>query len=120
MGLNVAKWQSGDVATENAHPGRYWREVIFEGRKLRIRASKITSLQNSSNSCWKSRLSENRVMLAWILSSVSDFDEFFIKIGPIGGAKFGNARKMLYLCTRKQEAGGRSPGVVGRKVSNTM
>ena len=42
--------QSGKVAMwqpKNAHPGRYWREVIFEGRKLRIRASEITDSRRS-------------------------------------------------------------------------
>ena len=97
MGLNVAKWQSGDVATEKC-------ASCLLSAKSNTRGPKIT---DSS-------------IVYYGSSKLDDFDEFFIKIGPIGGPKFGGARKMLYLCTRKQEAGGRSPDVVGRKVSNTM
>ena len=32
------------------------------------------------------------------------FSDFGLKIGSIGGAKFGSAQKMSYLCTRNHES----------------
>ena len=32
------------------------------------------------------------------------FSDFVLKIGSIGGAKFGSAQKMSYLCTRNHES----------------
>ena len=56
------------------------------------------SMANAVNWCWKLRVSESRVMLTSTLPSVSNFDEFFIKIAPNRCPKFGIWRKMLYLC----------------------
>jgi hypothetical protein len=83
MGLNVAKWQSGKVAGWGA-----------ERARSNLRGPKITASS----------------LVYYGSSKLDDFDEFFIKIGPIGGPKFGGARKMLYLCTRKQEVASTSEG----------
>ena len=98
-------WQSGKVALwqpKNAHLVRYRRKVIHDGWKLRLRGLEITVRWNWAILCWKSRLSESRAMLAWVLPSVSDFDDFFIKIAPNRWAKFGSKWKMSYLCIVKR------------------
>ena len=84
MGLNVAKWQSGDVATEKCAS---WSLLA----KSNLRGSKITASS----------------IVYYGSSKLDDFDEFFIKIGPIGGPKFGGARIILYLCrvNKKREVG---------------
>ena len=51
------------------------------------------------------------------------FSDFVLKIGSIGGAKFGSAQKMSYLCTRNHEsnkAGFGHPMQLVEIKSNTM
>ena len=81
MGLNVAKWQSGDVATEKC------ASCLLSARS-NLRGSKITA--SSIEDYGSSKL-----------------DDFVLKMASIGGVKFGIARIILYLCrvNKKREVG---------------
>jgi len=81
MGLNVAKWQSGDVATEKC-------ASCPLSAKSNTRGPKITASS-----------------IVYYFSS--KFIKFVLKMTSIGGAKFGNARIILYLCraNKKREVG---------------
>ena len=99
MGVNLFQAKTSWCNFGNsAHLARNRRKVIFEGRKLRIRASCITvrsktaikrvqsharmsSAEREQTRCWKHQ-----------------FVKFALKIAPNWRVKFGIARKMLYLC----------------------
>ena len=89
---------------------RYRRKVILDGRKLRIRGLEITVRLNDaikrvqSHACMSS--AEREHLRCW----KHQFSKFVLKIAPNRGVKFGIARKMLYLCTRKQEVLGEPSG----------
>ena len=80
-GLNVAKWQSGDVATEKCAS---WTLLA----RSNTRGPKITDS-------------------SIVYYGSSKLDDFVLKMASIGGVKFGGARKMLYLCrvNKKREVG---------------
>ena len=61
--------------------GTMWRgtSACPRSTKSNLRGSEITFLRPQNYGSFK-------------------FIKFVLKIGPIGGVKFGNARKMLYLC----------------------
>ena len=65
MSLSLS-WMSWHIFGNSAHLSRNRRKVIFEGRKLRIRASCITVRSNSANSCWKSPQIEGQNLEAWV------------------------------------------------------
>ena len=65
MSLSLS-WMSWHIVGNSAHLSRNRRKVIFEGRKLRIRASCITVRSNSANSCWKSPQIEGQNLEAWV------------------------------------------------------
>ena len=65
MSLSLS-WMSWHIFGNSAHLAQNRRKVIFEGRKLRIRASCITVRSNSANSCWKSPQIEGQNLEAWV------------------------------------------------------
>jgi len=73
-------------------------KVIYDGRKLRIRASCITVRLNDaikrvqSHACMS--FAEHEHLRCW----KHQFVKFVLKIVPNRCPKFGSARKMLYLC----------------------
>ena len=91
--LNVAKWQSGDVATPN-------KPSCSPAMKSNTRRSKITDSRPRNYGSF-------------------DFGDFVLKIGPNRRAKFGSAQKMLYLCIVITN-GKMATREVRHRVSNTM
>ena len=89
---------------------RWRRNVISQTRKLRHRDHEITVRLNDaikrvqSHACMS--FAEHEHLRCW----KHQFVKFVLKIAPNRCPKFGSARKMLYLCTRKQEVLGEPSG----------
>ena len=109
MSLSLS-WMSWHIFGNSAHLSRNRGKVIFEGRKLRIRASCITVRLNDaikrvqSHACMS--FAEHEHLRCW----KHQFVKFVLKTAPNRCPKFGSARKMLDLCTRKQEVLGEPSG----------
>ena len=84
-----------------AHPARYRRKVIFEARKLRLRRLEITFRLNDAIKRGQNYACISSAEHEHLRCLKHQFVKFVLKIAPNRGAKFGVARKMLYLCIVK-------------------